>query len=66
MISFAIIGLGKIGIRHAHHISSHSEARLAGGYDIKPERVASFNSQYACKHYESEKDLLSDTTIDVV
>src|SRR5688572_4227278 len=67
MISFAIIGLGKIGERHAHHISQHVDARLAGGYDIKTERNELFSKLHPdARVYSSIDDLLGDQSIDIV
>lgn len=67
MISFAIIGFGKIGERHAHHISAHEDARLAGGYDIKSERGALLKKLYPDAHmYSSLQELLNDPVVDIV
>lgn len=67
MISFAIVGYGKIGERHARFILSHPESRLAGAFDIKEERLELFESEYPeAKAYSSLEHLLSDISVDIV
>ena len=67
MITFAIVGYGKIGERHAKFISSHPEARLGGAYDIKEERNRAFHSLYASASvYSSLENLLKDDSVDIV
>ena|SRR3990170_2002964 len=67
MISFGIIGLGNIGVRHALHISAHENARLAGGCDIKEERCNEFHALYPDANiYSSMEEMLHDTGIDIV
>ena len=67
MISFAIVGLGKIGERHAMHIDAHDEAYLAGGLDIKKDRNDLFQKNYPdARVFSSLETLLQDDTIDIV
>lgn len=67
MISFAIVGLGKIGERHAMHIDSHDEAYLTGGFDIRKDRNDLFHKNYPDARIFSSLDaLLQDDTIDIV
>ncbi len=67
MISFGLIGFGKIGERHVEHISAHPDARLAGVFDIKDDRLNLFRHQYkGYKTYDSLKAILSDPEIDIV
>ncbi len=67
MISFAIVGYGKIGSRHAGVILSNADARLAGAYDIKPERNEVFVHEYPdSRAYQSLNELLDDPSIDIV
>ncbi len=67
MISFAIIGYGKIGERHARFISEHPEARLVSAYDIKKDRAERFTSEYpAAKTFPSLEALLRDESIQIV
>src|SRR5687767_10698467 len=67
MISFVIIGLGKIGERHALHISSNEDAYLRGGFDIKKERSDLFHQQYPdATIYESLEDALKDESVDII
>ena len=67
MISFGIVGLGNIGLRHAEHIEANEEARLAGGFDIKSERNELFKSQFPDANiYSSLEDMLKDDSIDII
>lgn len=67
MISFGIVGLGKIGERHALHISMHEDARLGGGYDIKQEKNDHFKNLYPDTNiYSSLDEMLQDPNIDIV
>ena len=67
MTVFGLIGYGKIGERHAGYISRHPEAKLAGAFDIKKERLDLFNQSYQqSKVYASLDDLLHDDSIDIV
>jgi len=67
MISFAIAGYGKIVERHAGHIASHEEARLAGAFDIKEERMNVFKQNYPdAQGYASLEEMLEDPQIDII
>ncbi|MFZ1678721.1 MAG: Gfo/Idh/MocA family oxidoreductase [Saprospiraceae bacterium] len=67
MITFGLIGYGKIGERHASYISAHPDGKLAGAFDTKKERSDLFaqNNQNA-KVYSSLDEILHDDTIDIV
>ncbi len=67
MIHFAIVGYGKIGERHATHITAHQGAWLAGAFDIKNERNSLFESRYPdAVMYPSLGTLLQDDNVDIV
>lgn len=67
MISFGIIGYGKIGERHASAIVSNEDARLAGAMDIKTDRAKQFQSTYPDANvYASIDAMLRDENIDIV
>ncbi len=67
MISFAIIGYGKIGERHAEFISAHPDAWLSGAFDIKENRLDIFEKNYPnARVYNSLEELLKDGNVDIV
>jgi predicted dehydrogenase len=67
MISFGLIGYGKIGERHAEHITAHPEARLESVFDIKADRLNLFRNRYKdLKTHDSLKGILSDPDIDII
>lgn len=67
MISFAIIGYGKIGERHAEHITAHPEAKFIGAYDVKDDRLNLLHNQHKdAQRYSSMDALISDPAIDII
>ncbi len=67
MISFALIGYGKIGERHAEHIAALAGAVFHGVFDIKSERNELAHTSYPeVKIYSSLAELLNDPAINIV
>lgn len=67
MISFGLVGYGKIGERHAEHISAHPDAQLKSVFDIKADRLNLFRNKYRNIHpSESLKSILEDAEIDII
>lgn len=66
VIGFGIIGVGVIATFHAKAIAEIPGARLAACFDISPERVAAFASEFDCRPWNSLDDLLSDDSVDAV
>ena len=67
MIAFGLIGYGKIGERHAEHITAHPDARLVSVFDIKADRLNLFRNRYRdLKTHDSLKGILSDPDIDII
>ena len=66
MVSFALIGCGKIGARHAEHITK--QGNLVAVCDIDKNKAESFGEKYGCSIYISLDDLLKKqkNKIDVV
>ncbi|MBX3008353.1 MAG: Gfo/Idh/MocA family oxidoreductase [Melioribacteraceae bacterium] len=64
-INFAIIGYGRIGERHAEHITKMGN--LVAACDIKEERRNIFNNSFKANFYSNIDDLLKfENNIDVV
>lgn len=55
-VNFAIIGAGRIGVRHAEHISNY--ANLVAVCDIKPERAKETGEKYKVPYFRSSKEML--------
>jgi UDP-N-acetyl-2-amino-2-deoxyglucuronate dehydrogenase len=67
VITFGLIGYGKIGERHVDHITAHPEGRLAGVFDIKDDRLNLFRNRHKeLKTYDSQKHILQDPDIDII
>lgn len=67
MITFGLIGYGKIGERHVEHIIAHPDAQLRSVFDLKADRLNLFRNKY--KGYNTDdslKEILSDPEIDIV
>ena len=57
-IKFAIVGCGRIAVRHAEHINNFGE--LHAVCDIKPEQAKKFGEKYSCKHYTNFNEMLNN------
>jgi len=67
MITFGLIGYGKIGERHAEHIIAHPEAELHSVFDIKADRLNLFRNRFkTIRTYDSLKGILLDSAIDII
>ena len=67
MITFGLIGYGKIGERHVEHIIAHPEAQLHSIFDIKADRLNLFRNKYkGIQTYDSLKGILNDPAIDII
>jgi len=67
VIKFGLIGYGKIGERHVHHILAHPDATLTGVFDIKSDRLNYFRNQYKGQEtYDSLQAILKDPDIDII
>jgi UDP-N-acetyl-2-amino-2-deoxyglucuronate dehydrogenase len=56
MIKFILIGCGRIGNRHAEHISN--TGKLVASCDIDPEKANSISTQYGARSFNSLKALI--------
>lgn len=65
MISFAIIGIGNIGSRHAQHILNNPEAQLTAvcDIDLQKEKLA---QEWGVPYYENIDSLLTSVKADVI
>jgi UDP-N-acetyl-2-amino-2-deoxyglucuronate dehydrogenase len=67
VIKFGLIGYGKIGERHVHHILAHKEARLTGVFDIKTDRLNYFRNQHKGQGtFDSLQAILQEPDIDII
>ena len=62
---FAIVGCGRIGMRHAEHIQKL--AQLVAVCDIDSAKATAFSEKFNCKAYQHIEDMLAnEKDIDVV
>lgn len=70
MIGFALVGCGRIAVRHADLLASGqiAGARLAAVCDVKPERAAAFGERYGVPHFTDMHAMVQaeDRRIDVL
>lgn len=65
MVTFGLIGCGRIGARHAEHIAK--QGKLIAVCDTDPIKADSFAKAYHCKAYYSIENLLAkEKTIQVI
>jgi UDP-N-acetyl-2-amino-2-deoxyglucuronate dehydrogenase len=65
MISFGLIGCGRIAQRHAEHI--HNKGKLVAVCDIVPEKANRLAEQYNAKAYYTVEEMLgSEKNMDVI
>jgi UDP-N-acetyl-2-amino-2-deoxyglucuronate dehydrogenase len=57
-IKFAIIGCGRIGLRHAEHIANYGE--LSAVCDIDKSKADDFSKKFNCPSFTDVKDLLNN------
>jgi UDP-N-acetyl-2-amino-2-deoxyglucuronate dehydrogenase len=64
-LGFAIVGCGRIAVRHAHHISN--VGRLVATCDVIPERASNLAGAHGARAYDCIEEMLrSESNIDVV
>lgn len=68
MISFAILGCGRIAKRHAELLGTGqiTGAQLSAVCDIIPERAKEFGERYGVPWFQQIEDMLSEPAIDAV
>ena len=66
MVSFAVLGCGRIGRMHARNIGSHPRAGLVGVYDVVPGAAEELSAELGARVLGSVDEALSDPVIDAV
>jgi myo-inositol 2-dehydrogenase / D-chiro-inositol 1-dehydrogenase len=66
MVSFAILGCGRIGRMHARNIKAHPRAELVGVYDVFAKAADEVASELGTKVLGSVDEALNDPRIDAV
>lgn len=59
-MGIAILGCGYVADFYMEALSYHNEMRVAGAYDILPERLGAFSSTYGVRQYETTEAMLKD------
>lgn len=65
-MNIAIIGCGYVADLYAVTLPQHADLKLAGIYDIRPERVAAFSKRWPTRTYANLDELLDDRAVDTV
>lgn len=63
---FAIIGCGRIALKHGEAITSIPEAELVAVCDIVPEKAQAFADKYGAKPYTSYEEMFKAEDLDIV
>jgi len=64
--TYAVVGCGRIAQRYADTLKPYKQLKLAGAYDVMPERTAEFCAKNGGKAYSSLDELLADPTIEII
>lgn len=65
-MNIAIVGCGFVFDIYMRTFRAHPELKVAGVYDIRPERSSAVRAHYGFNVYESFEDLLCDESVDLV
>jgi len=65
-IRVAIVGCGRMGMRHADAYKKIPTVIISGFYDVKNSIASSVASQYRSNAYKSVEEIVSDSNIDAV
>jgi predicted dehydrogenase len=68
LITFGLLGCGRVAKRHAELLSGGAiaGARLGAVCDDRPERAAQFSAKHGAKAYHALDEMLRDATLDAV
>ena len=68
MLNFALLGCGRIAVRHAELLGNGHipNARLAAVCDIVPEKSARLGKQYGVSSYTDMHDMMRNSRVDVI
>jgi myo-inositol 2-dehydrogenase/D-chiro-inositol 1-dehydrogenase len=66
MLSFALLGCGRIGKMHGDNIAAHPKARLVAAYDVVPDAAEVIAAKHGCRVARTVEDALGASDIDAV
>lgn len=66
MLSFAVLGCGRIGRMHARNIALHPRAQLAACYDISSDAAAQTAAELGCRATRSVDEIFNDQSIEAI
>lgn len=66
IVKFAIIGSGKIGVRHAQLINENASTKLVAVCDSKEEMAKLLGEKYSCDVYKDYLEMIKRDDIDIV
>ena len=66
MVTFAVLGCGRIGRMHADNLAAHPKARLACAYDIHRPTAAAVAEAHDCRVAATVAEALADPAVDAV
>lgn len=65
-INYAVLGVGRMGYRHAQVLSRQPGAKVHGVYDAVPTRTQAVAADFGATPYRSWQDALQDPVVDAV
>ena len=68
MLAFALVGCGRIAVRHSELLGSGKiqGARLSAVCDIKPEKAKNIGDKYSVPYYTDMDEMMRSEKIDVI
>lgn len=66
VIGMAVLGCGRIGRMHAHHVASHARARLVTVFDVSAQAATRVANELGVPAAASVEEVLADASIDGV
>ena len=66
VFNFAIVGCGKIGIRHAEKLNNIEGAKLIAVSDNDEERAKNLANKFSCDYYINYNEMIKREDVDVV
>ncbi len=64
--TYAVVGCGNIAQRYADTLQPYPHLKLAGAYDIDPERTREFCAKNGGKAYRSLEEVLADPSVEII
>lgn len=66
MLNIGVIGAGRMGLNHSRNLRQLDTIKLAGVYDILPEKATAYANEFGAKIYQSPEELINAKDIGLI